>query len=84
MHEGLAFKRGWCLQSLAPTEGLLGAALPVLPAFALSWPVPGVCPAAAVRGRDPCSPFSAHPLCMRDGAGALNYSVTKVSGKARI
>lgn len=25
---GLAFARGWCLQSLSPKEGLLGATLP--------------------------------------------------------
>lgn len=29
MHEGLVFTRGWCLQSLSPKEGLLGATLPV-------------------------------------------------------
>lgn len=54
MREGLAFTRGWCLQCLSPKDGLLGAPLPVSPAFAPSWPVPRVCPAAAVRGRGLC------------------------------
>lgn len=51
MREGLAFTRGWCL---SPKDGLLGAPLPVSPAFAPSWPVPHVCSATAVQGWGLC------------------------------
>ena len=55
MHEGLAFTRGRCLQSLSSKEGLLGAAVPVLSAFAPSYPAPRVCPTVAVRDRGLCT-----------------------------
>lgn len=83
VQERHAFMRG-C--SLSPKEDLLRATLPVLPAFApshlvsawLQWCRDGVCAAPPAR-----QPFPTTAL-MRDDVSALNYSVIKVSGRARV